>query len=79
MNKFNALVLKADGTNCELETQNVLRLSGFNADIVLFSGLTEHVSLSDYSFIVIPGGFSYGDYTGSGRICASIIRHHMMH
>lgn len=78
MTKYNALVLKADGTNCELETQNVLRMTGFNADIVLFKGLTDNVKLTDYSFIVIPGGFSYGDYTGSGRICASIIKHHMI-
>lgn len=78
MNKFKALVLKADGTNCEIETSNVLRMCGFEPSIALFGELQSSISLLDYSFIVIPGGFSYGDYTGSGRICASIIKHHMI-
>lgn len=74
MNKFNALVLKAHGTNCEIESSWVLKKAGFKPDIVHINELQENSSiLNNYSFVLVPGGFSFGDYTGSGRIVASII------
>ncbi|MGE3063572.1 MAG: phosphoribosylformylglycinamidine synthase I [bacterium] len=79
MNKFKSLVVKADGSNCEIETDFILRKVGFKSKIMHLNTLMhEPKSLLDYSFIVFPGGFSYGDYTGSGRIAASIIKHHLL-
>jgi len=79
MNKFKAVVLKADGTNCEIETDFILRKTGFQSEIVHMNELLEgNKKLIDYSFILFPGGFSYGDYTGSGRIVSSIIKHHLI-
>lgn len=79
MSKFKAVVLKADGTNCETETDFILRKVGFESEIVHMNELlSKEKRLNDYSFIVFPGGFSYGDYTGSGRIVSSIIKHHLI-
>ena len=79
MNKFKSLVIKADGSNCEIETDYILRRVGFSSEIVhLNSLMNEPERILEYSFILFPGGFSYGDYTGSGRIVASIIKHHLM-
>ncbi|MDD3804258.1 MAG: phosphoribosylformylglycinamidine synthase I [bacterium] len=79
MNKFKSLVVKADGSNCEIETDFILRKVGFESDIIHLNTLMhEPKSILGYSFIVFPGGFSYGDYTGSGRIAASIIKHHLL-
>jgi phosphoribosylformylglycinamidine synthase len=79
MNKFKSLVIKADGSNCEIETDYILRKVGFSSEIVhLNSLMSEPERILEYSFILFPGGFSYGDYTGSGRIVASIIKHHLM-
>ncbi|MDY6787717.1 MAG: phosphoribosylformylglycinamidine synthase I [candidate division WOR-3 bacterium] len=79
MNKFKALVLKAHGVNCEIESAHALKRCGFLPDIIHIDNILKgNASLSGYSFMVFPGGFSYGDYTGSGRIVASIIKHHLM-
>lgn len=78
MNKFKSLVIKADGSNCEIESDYILKKVGFKSDIVHLNELMESPErISEYSFILFPGGFSYGDYTGSGRIVSSIIRHHL--
>ncbi len=79
MNKFKSLVLKAHGTNCEIETNHVLKRSGFESSILHINDILKDKSIIDeFSFIIIPGGFSYGDYTGSGRIVASIIRNQLI-
>ncbi len=79
MNKFKSLVLKAHGTNCEIETNYVLNHTGFNSEIIHINELLENPQkIQSYSFIVVPGGFSYGDYTGSGRIVASVIKHDLI-
>lgn len=78
MNKFKTLILKASGTNCEIETSFILENVGFKPEIITINELlSEQKKIEKYSFIVIPGGFSYGDYTGSGRIVSSIIKHHL--
>ncbi len=74
MNKFKAMVLKAHGTNCEIESAWILKKAGLMPDIIHINELqNKPAMLKEYSFMLVPGGFSYGDYTGSGRIVASII------
>ncbi len=64
MNKPKAGVLVLPGTNCDFDTLHVLKLAGFDAERVWH----EERNLYKYSFIVIPGGFSYGDYLRPGAI-----------
>ena len=69
--KPNVLVLKTDGTNCELETAKGFELSGGNPEIVMMNQLKEkEKSMLDYGIVALPGGFAYGDDIRAGKILA---------
>ncbi len=72
-----ACVLIIEGTNCEQETKRALDLVGISAEIVhlkQFSGRLRKRDIWDYHAIVIPGGFSAGDYVRAGAIFSSYLR-----
>lgn len=78
MAKPKALVLRAAGTNCDMETQHALNQAGFEAQRVHVFRLMEAPStLADYQFLVIPGGFSYGDDVAAGKILANQMLHRL--
>ena len=58
-------VLQFPGTNCDLDTKYAFEKLGCNTTIVWHkeTALPENTDL-----IVVPGGFSYGDYLRSGAI-----------
>lgn len=72
------LVLRAPGTNCDLETAWVFDHCGGQADRVhLFRLLQRPQLLRDYQILCIPGGFSYGDDVGAGVIFGAKMRSHL--
>lgn len=72
------LILRAPGTNCDLETAHAFRLAGGEPDLVHVNCLLENRSLPDqYQILCVPGGFSYGDDIAAGAILASQIRLHL--
>ena len=78
MARPKALVLRAAGTNCDRETQYALELAGFEARRVHVFRLMENpAQLVDYQFLVIPGGFSYGDDVAAGKILANQMLHRL--
>ncbi|NLZ05210.1 MAG: phosphoribosylformylglycinamidine synthase I [Phycisphaerae bacterium] len=78
MAEVRALVLRAAGVNCDMETQHALELAGAEADRIHVNRLIEDKSLLDrYHILVFPGGFSYGDDVAAGRILANQIVHHL--
>jgi phosphoribosylformylglycinamidine synthase I len=75
---IRALVLRAPGINCERETAQACRLAGFETDLVHINQLLKRPdSLLDYQFLVIPGGFSYGDDLGAGTLLAKNLTVHL--
>lgn len=62
-----ALLLKYPGTNCDSETARALRAVGFSALIQPIATATP-AQVAHTDLIVLPGGFSYGDYVMSGRL-----------
>ena len=71
-------VLRAPGTNCDVETAYAFETCGAVADRVhLFQLLENPKSLANYQALCVPGGFSYGDDIGSGVIFASQLRSHL--
>ena len=62
---MNVTVLQFPGTNCEYDTQYAFEKLGCNVNIIWHKDTTlpENTDL-----LVIPGGFSYGDYLRSGAI-----------
>jgi len=78
MSKVRALVLRAAGINCDVETQYALELAGAEGDRVHVNRLIEDKSLLDaYQILVFPGGFSYGDDVAAGKILANQVVHHL--
>jgi phosphoribosylformylglycinamidine synthase subunit PurQ / glutaminase len=78
MNNVKAIVLRAAGINCDLETQHAFELAGASADRVHINRIIEDKSLLDgYQILVVPGGFSYGDDVAAGKILANQIKHHL--
>jgi phosphoribosylformylglycinamidine synthase len=67
--KPNVCVLRAPGTNCDVETAFAFETAGGTADRVhLYRLLEDPKRLADYQVLCIPGGFSYGDDVGAGVI-----------
>ena len=58
-------VLQFPGTNCEYDTQYAFEKLGAQVEIVWHK---EKNIPADTDLLVIPGGFSYGDYLRSGAI-----------
>ncbi len=62
-------VLRAPGTNCDVETAHTFELCGATTErIHLFRLIEQPTLLNDYQILCIPGGFSYGDDIGAGVI-----------
>lgn len=75
MIKPKVLIFSGYGLNCEEETKFSFEQAGGEADIVHINDLIKTKSLlKKYQIIAFPGGFSYGDDTGSGNAYASKLR-----
>lgn len=78
MIKPNIIVLSGYGLNCEEETKIGFELAGGSAEIVhLNEIILGNKKLEDYQIMAIPGGFAFGDHTGSGKAYANRIRNHI--
>jgi phosphoribosylformylglycinamidine synthase subunit PurQ / glutaminase len=73
-----AIILRAAGINCDMETQYALELAGAEAERIHINKIIEEPQLLEqYHILVIPGGFSYGDDVAAGKILANQIIHHL--
>jgi len=60
-------VIQFGGSNCDLDTQYICEeICGVDTDLIWYKDGIKN----DYDAIIIPGGFSYGDYLRSGAIAA---------
>ena len=74
----NVLILRAPGTNCDAETAFAFQQAGAACDILHINRLLENPAISEqFQILCIPGGFSYGDDLGGGRILGNQIQHHL--
>lgn len=62
---MNVAILRFPGTNCEFDTQYAFEKLGHSTQIIWHNDKTlpDNIDL-----VVVPGGFSYGDYLRSGSI-----------
>jgi len=79
MAKPKVLVLTGYGINCDDETAFAFIRAGAHADIVHINDLiANRAMLESYQIFAFPGGFSYGDDTGSGKALANRIKNNLM-
>ncbi|MBX3443327.1 MAG: phosphoribosylformylglycinamidine synthase subunit PurQ [Planctomyces sp.] len=75
MIKPRVCVLRAPGTNCDVETAFAFENCGADAERVHLFRLLEDPSLLDrFQVLCVPGGFSYGDDLGAGVVFGSQLR-----
>jgi phosphoribosylformylglycinamidine synthase I len=75
MSKVKVLMLRAPGTNRDVDTQIALEVAGAEVASALVTELfRKEKKLADYHIAIIPGGFTYGDDISAGRIMANEIR-----
>ncbi len=71
--EIRVVVVRVGGTNCDIETKQAFNASNMKAEVVHFNQLYRERDLLDYDLLVIPGGFSHGDYVRAGVIWAKRI------
>jgi phosphoribosylformylglycinamidine synthase len=59
-------IIRFPGSNCDRDVFHALELAGAEPNYIWWNKR----DLSDFDAIVIPGGFSYGDYLRAGAIAA---------
>jgi phosphoribosylformylglycinamidine synthase I len=79
MSKPAALILTGYGINCEEETAFAFEKAGASAKIVHINDIiADRKALGRFQIFVFPGGFSYGDDTGSGKALANRIKNNLL-
>ncbi len=78
LEEIRVAVLRIEGNNCEDETVRAFKYLGVDAEAVHLKQFysdtikeSEQRSLFDYHCLVIPGGFSAGDYVRAGAILSA--------
>lgn len=71
-------VLTGYGINCDDETRFAFASVGADARVVHINDIIENRKmLNDFQIFAFPGGFSYGDDTGSGKALANRIMNNL--
>jgi len=71
-------ILYGYGINCDNETQYGFELAGAEAEKVHVNQLISgERKLRDYQILAIPGGFSFGDDIGAGKVLATKIKYNL--
>lgn len=78
MKKPHVIIFSGYGLNCETETKAAFEIAGATADIIHLNDIIARPTvLKQSQILAFPGGFSYGDDTGSGKAYANRIREHL--
>ena len=76
--KPRVLIFSGYGLNTEDETKSAFEMVGATADIVHINDIIARPAiLNKVQIVVFPGGFSYGDDTGSGKAYANRVKQHL--
>jgi phosphoribosylformylglycinamidine synthase len=76
--KPKALLLHAWGTNRDTDLADAFELAGAEVEILVMQQLDElRAALRHCQIVALPGGFSYGDALGAGRLWALDLRLHL--
>jgi phosphoribosylformylglycinamidine synthase len=71
MSKPKVLILHANGTNRDVELASAFELAGALPEIKPLTTLrANNINWQDYQLLAVPGGFSYADTLGAGKLFA---------
>ena len=73
--KPKVAILFGFGINCDRETAAVFELAGAQSERVHVNHFVNgERDLSEFHILAVPGGFSFGDHLGSGRLLGNRMR-----
>src|SRR5262249_41939006 len=73
-----ALILRAPGINRDEDAAAAVELAGGRPERVHVNRLVAgDTNIADYGLLIIPGGFSYGDHLGAGKLLAVDLAHRL--
>lgn len=76
--EVNVLIMSGYGINCESESAHAFQKAGAKTEIIHINDLITNKNLiHKFNIIFFPGGFSYGDDTGSGNAFANKIKNNL--
>ncbi len=68
-------IITGYGINADVELADAFRLAGCEATRTHVNDLTASASLLDsYQIVAFPGGFSFGDHIGSGKVFGNLFK-----
>jgi phosphoribosylformylglycinamidine synthase len=75
MNQPRVLILQATGSNRDPDAAQAVKQAGGQPVVLHVNNLREKPArLHDFQMLILPGGFSYGDALGAGRLLAADLR-----
>jgi phosphoribosylformylglycinamidine synthase I len=73
-----ALILRAPGINRDEDAAAAIELAGGQPERIHVNRVVEGAAnIADYALLIIPGGFSYGDHLGAGKLLAVDLAHRL--
>ncbi len=73
------LILRTAGINCDQETAHAFEIAGADVEVLHVGVFVDGArSLDEFSVVVFPGGFSYGDDLGAGTVFANELRAYLL-
>ncbi len=71
-------VITGFGINADDELKTAFELAGSRADKIHINDLIRHPeNLESYQILAFPGGFSFGDHLGSGKVFAGLFKRNL--
>jgi phosphoribosylformylglycinamidine synthase subunit PurQ / glutaminase len=72
------LIMSGYGINCEKESAHAFEKAGAETEIIHINDLIlKNKDMNEFDILFFPGGFSYGDDTGSGNAFANKIKNNL--
>lgn len=79
MKEVKALIITGFGINCEEELEAAFKLAGADTFVCHLNDIFKgKVDIHEYDILNFPGGFSYGDDLGSGKVLANRMKYKKM-
>lgn len=72
--KPRVMIIRAAGTNCDVETQHAFEIAGARVERIYIDEV-KRKNLLEYQILALPGGFTYGDDIAAGKILANEIKY----
>jgi phosphoribosylformylglycinamidine synthase subunit PurQ / glutaminase len=75
---LRTLILRAPGINRDEDAAAAVEMAGGRPERIHVNQMVAGaVRLADYGLLIIPGGFSYGDHLGAGKLLAVDLAHRL--